>query len=591
MESSSLRIIDLDDGATRTITWDINFPDQQFASMIESQLREKFGVSEEAWVDLIDLANSSLVNITKKELMSINDPVCLCLSSKTDTLAPIKHKEVFQVTFYEKAIGMTVHERQDCVVVHQFKRNSDGSLGAAEKSKRIQANDIIYKVQGQRTLEKSFENALYMLQDTTRPLTIDFFRPFPREGLFAVEFRVTNLNMTISSNDQNIIVTELPMGHRNIIGYAEAHGVRVNDIIHAIDGHILNGCDEYSRAISLLSRKTRPMIIVFRRSQSSAFTQSTVTTSSAASSTPSHQGLVPRFSFASAVAPSPRVGTSRRNSNGSTMSSVVGDSMLLEDMLDYCEVLAIDGIVSCKEARILKEMIVATRPDLLCAIRRNNRNAIVAIVRSPAMRIWDHLLKTRENILLAGPVSLNRKKRYHMLLTDHERILFINKETNLLEDEIMCSHIVTVSSRSKSGELHISTLKQEYVLIDNFIGAVIWVRAILPFTCTQGYLKVSSTRRLFGSKRRYFVLRRNELTGYKKEQMVHSSDAKSSTIDLKNAKIEVTDPKGFTFAITTPEIAKAGKKLILIASTAREFNKWTAAFDMLQKGTVKALSS
>ncbi|EGZ25607.1 hypothetical protein PHYSODRAFT_359506 [Phytophthora sojae] len=491
--SCSIRVIDLDDGSVRAISWDPNVPDQVFESLVESQLRAQFGVSDEAWVDLIDTANSSLVHITKDVLSNVKDSLCLCLSPKTEALAPMKTSEVFEVVFQDRALGMTIREHNESVIVNHFKRKPDGALGEAEASGLIQPNDVIYKVNGARTVGRSYDNVVQMLQTQTRPLSIQFFRPFRREGLFAVEFRGASLNMTITTDDVNVIVKDLPMAHPNIVGYAEAHGVRIFDIIHAVDGEVINGL-EYNRAISLLSRSTRPMVVV----------------------------------------------------------------------------------------EMLKDLVLAMRPDVCSAVKRKNNNAIVAIVRSPFMRLWDSLLKTRESILLAGPVSLKRKKRFHLLLTDHERLLFVNKDTNLLEDEIMCSQIVTVSSRSKYQELTISTSKMDYVLIDNFIGPVIWVRAILPFTCTQGLLKVASSRRFLGSKKRYFVLRGNRLTGYKKESMIHQVGAKSSTISLADATIDITDPRSLSFIITTPEFSQAGKKLILTATSTREYNKWATAFKAQQ---------
>ncbi|DBA03341.1 TPA: hypothetical protein N0F65_004618 [Lagenidium giganteum] len=571
----SIRVIDLDDASTRTISWDPNVPDQVFESLIEAQLREQFGVSDEAWVDLIDLSNSSLVNISKEVLSHVKDTLCLCLSPKTEALAPMKRAEVFEVAFRDRALGMTIRENNESVIVNQFKRRPDGSLGAAEACGKIQLDDVIYKVQGARTVGRSYENVVQMLQTQTRPLVIQFFRPFRRDGLFAVEFRAANLNMTITTDDVTVSVKDLPMAHPNIVGYAEAHGVRINDIIHAVDGEVIRG-GEYSRAVSLLSRPVRPMVVVFARSKVLPPTPSRATTTAATASS--------RFSFASSVAPSPRMGAdSRRGSVCSANSSGWdGENMLVEDMLEFCESLAADGILTPQETDLLKEMVLSMRPDVCCAVKRKNRNAIVAIVRSPTMRIWDHLLKTRESILLAGPVSIKRKKRYHLLLTDHERLLFVNKDSNLLEDEIMCSQIVTVSSRTKYAEINISTSKSEYVLIDNFIGPVVWVRAILPFTCTQGYLKVASSRRFLGSKKRYFVLQGLRLTGFKKESMVHQVGAKSSTVVLNDAQVEVTDPKGFTFAITTPEFSKQGKKLILTAPSGREFNKWISALTALR---------
>ncbi|KAF4320373.1 hypothetical protein BBO99_00004010 [Phytophthora kernoviae] len=559
MGSCSIRVIDLDDGSVRTISWDPNVPDQVFESLVESQLRAQFGVSDEAWVDLIDTANSSLVHITKDVLSNVKDSLCLCLSPKTEALAPMKTNEVFEVMFEDRSLGMTIREHNESVIVNHFKRKPDGSLGQAEACGRIQSDDVIYKVNGARTVGRSYDNVVQMLQTQTRPLSIQFFRPFRRDGLFAVEFRVK----------------DLPMAHPNIVGYAEAHGVRIFDIIHAVDGEVINGL-EYNRAISLLSRPTRPIVVVFARSKIMPPTPGRST-----------GVMTNRFSFASTVAPSPRPSSmdgfgSRRGSGASAMSNVDGENMMVEEMLEFCEGLGNDGLLNPKEVEMLKDMVLTMRPDVCSAVKRRNNNAIVAIVRSPFMRLWDSLLKTRESILLAGPVSLKRKKRFHLLLTDHERLLFVNKDTNLLEDEIMCSQIVTVSSRSKYQELTISTNKMDYVLIDNFIGPVIWVRAILPFTCTQGVLKVASSRRFLGSKKRYFVLRGNSLTGYKKESMIHQVGAKSSTISLSDATINVSDPRGLSFVITTPEFDQAGKKLILTATSSREFNKWVTALNGLQ---------
>ncbi|KAF1334067.1 Pleckstrin domain-containing protein, partial [Globisporangium splendens] len=569
MGTCSIRVIDLDDASTRVISWDPNVPDQVFESLIESQLRAAFGVSDEAWVDLIDTYNSSIVNITKDVLANVQHTLCLCLSPKTEALAPMKRSEVFEVMFTDRALGMTIREHNDSVIVNQFKRTPSGAYGAAEASGKIQIDDVIYKVQGARTVGRSYDTVVQMLQTQTRPLAIQFFRPFERNGLFAVEFRGTSLNMTITTDDVNVIVKDLPMAHPNIVGYAEAHGVRQFDIIHAVDGEIIRGL-EYNRAIALLSRPTRPMVVVFARSKMSPQTPSRST-----------GVMTSRFSFASTVAPSPR--GSRRGSTSSALSGGDGESMLVEEMLEFCEGFATDGTLTVKEVDGLREMVLSMRADVCSAIKRKNRNAVVAIVRSPTMRIWDNLLKTRESILLAGPVTLKRKKRYHLLLTDHERLLLVNRDTNLLEDEIMCSQIVTVSSRTKFQELLISTPKAEYVLVDNFISPVIWVRAILPFTCTQGMLKVASSRRFIGSKKRYFVLQGTRLTGYKKESMVHQVGAKSSSIMLTDATIE-SDPKALTFAINAPEFQQSGKKLILTAPSSREFNKWITALNALTRG-------
>lgn len=59
--------------------------------------------------------------------------------------------------------------------------------------------------------------------------------------------------MTVTTDDVIVVVKDLPMAHPTIVGYAEAHGVRISDIVHAVDGDVMNGL-EYHRAISLLSR-------------------------------------------------------------------------------------------------------------------------------------------------------------------------------------------------------------------------------------------------------------------------------------------------------------------------------------------------
>ncbi|RLN71236.1 hypothetical protein BBJ28_00007028, partial [Nothophytophthora sp. Chile5] len=392
--SCSIRVIDLDDGSVRTISWDPNVPDQVFESLVEAQLRAQFGVSDEAWVDLIDTANSSLVHITKDVLSNVKDSLCLCLAAKTEALAPMKTNEVFEVSFNERALGMTIREHNESVIVNHFKRQSNGALGAAEACGRIQSGDVIYKVQGARTVGRSYDNVVQMLQTQTRPLCIQFFRPFRRDGLFAVEFRGASLNMTITTDDVNVIVKDLPMAHPNIVGYAEAHGVRMFDIVHAVDGEIINGL-EYNRAISLLSRSTRPMVVVFARSKMMPPTPGRST-----------GVMTSRFSFASTVAPSPRTSNmdgigSRRGSGCSAMSGVDGESMLVEEMLEFCEGLGTDNVLNAKEVELLKELVLSMRPDVCSAVKRRNKNALVAIVRSPFMRIWDSLLKTRESILLA----------------------------------------------------------------------------------------------------------------------------------------------------------------------------------------------
>ncbi|TMW65841.1 hypothetical protein Poli38472_003606 [Pythium oligandrum] len=583
--AGSIRVIDLDDASTRVISWDPNIPDQAFESFIDAKLRHEFGVTDEAWVDLFDPVNACPVHISKEVLSRVTHSLCLCLSPKTpEALAPMKKKEVFEVLFQERALGMTIREHNESVIVNELKRRPDGSMGAAEASGKIHCGDVIYKVQGSRTVGRSYDAVVQMLQTQVRPLSIQYFRPFPREGLHAVEFRTASLSMTITTDEYNVIVKDLPMAHPNMIGYAEAHGVRIGDIIHAVDGEIIRGV-EYNRAVSLLSRPTRPMVVVFARNK---FIPPTPTRSTAVLSNGS------RYSFASSTMPSPRPGRSstfeqsRRPSTGSAYSGGDGESMLVEDMLEYCEGLGAEGILTPAEVEIMSKMVLSMRPDLCCAVKRKNQNAVLAILKSPTLRSWDHLLKTHESILLAGPVAVRRKKKYHFVLTDHERLLFINKDTNLLEDEIMCSQIVTISSRSKFSELVITTSKNEYVIFDNFVGPVIWVRAILPFTCTQGVLKVASSRRFLGAKKRYFVLQGHKLTGYKKEQMMHQIGADSNSIMLHDATVEVTDPRTYTFSITTPELSKVGKKLVLTAPSSREFNKWVAALNGLRANAAPA---
>lgn len=585
MATCSVRVIDLDDGSVRAIAWDPRVPDQVFESLVETQLRAQFGVSDEAWVDLIDPANSALVNITKDVLgraAAADRALCLCLSPKTEALAPMKAREVFEVAFDSPSLGMTIREQSESVVVNQFKRGADGSAGPAERAGVIRPGDVIYKVQGARTVGRSYENVVQMLQTPARPLVLQFFRPTRRDGLYAVEFRGQSLNMTITTDDVHVIVKDLPMAHPNIVGYAEAHGVRIHDAVHAVDGEVINGV-EYNRAISLLSRPTRPMVVVFARAQRSVPPPTPTRSAGIGSGAMTPMGRASRFSFASTVAPSPRPSAfgGRRGSGASALSYMDGEGMLVEDMLEFCDTLSSENVLNGKEVDLLREMVLAMRPDVCAAVKRQNRNAIVALVRSPFMRIWDGLLKTRETILLAGPVSIKRKKRFHLLLTDHERLLFVNKDSNLLEDEVMCQQIVTVSSRTKHHELIVSTSKHEYVLVDNFIGPAIWVRAILPFTCTQGTLKVASSRRFLGSKKRYFVLQGKRLTGYKKESMVQQVGAKSSSIMLNDATVEA-DARGLTFVLSTPEFVQAGKKLILTAPSTREFNKWLTAFNALR---------
>jgi hypothetical protein len=582
----SVRVIDLDDASSRLISWDPNVPDQAFESLIDAKLRYEFGITDEAWVDLFDAVNACPVHISKSVLSNIQHSLCLCLSPKTaEALAPMKRSEIFEVVFHERALGLTIREHNESVMVNELKRRPDGLPGAAEASGRIFPGDVIYKVQGSRTVGRSYESIVHMLQTPSRPLSIQFFRPFPREGLHAVEFRGPSLNMTITTDDFNVIVKDLPMPHHNIIGYAESHGVRVGDVIHAVDGEIIRGTD-YPRAVGLLSRPNRPMVVVFARSK---YTPPTPTRSTAVLSSG-------RFSFASSSMPSPRpsrgsmADSVRRPSACSAVSmGLSNDSMPVEEMLEYCEGLGAVNILSPEEIDIVSRMVLAMRPDLCSAVKRKNQNAIVAIVRSPMMRMWDHLLKTHESILLAGPVSVKRKKRYHLLLTDHERLLFVNKDTNLLEDEIMCSQIVTISSRSKHGEIVITPVnsRSDIVIQDNFIGPAIWVKAVLPFTCTQGYLKVDGSRRFIGSKKRYFVLQGNKFTCFKKEQLVHQIGGASSSMVLTDATVELSDPIHFSFSISTPELVKVGKKLKLTAPSQREYNKWVAAFNAM-RGNVAA---
>ncbi|GLE04419.1 hypothetical protein PINS_up013361 [Pythium insidiosum] len=404
----SVRVIDLDDASTRVITWDASVPDQAFESLIDAKLRQAFGVTDEAWVDLFDTVNACPVHISKEVLSNITHSLCLCLSPKTpEALAPMKTSEIFEVVFTDRALGMTIREHNESVIVNELKRRPDGSPGPAEASGKIQTNDVIYKVQGSRTVGRSYDAVVQMLQTQVRPLSIQFFRPFVREGLHAVEFRGPSLNMTITTDDYNVIVKDLPMAHHNLIGYAESHGVRIGDVIHAVDGEIIRGL-EYNRAVSLLSRPHRPMVVVFARSK---FTPATPSRSTAVLSAGGG-----RFSFSSSTMPSPRRGSTfdggRRQSAGSaySMGMTENDSMLVEEMLEYCEGLGAEGTLTAEEVDIVNKMVLAMRPDLCSAVKRKNKNAVVAIVRSPMMRMWDHLLKTHESILLAGPVSIKRKK-------------------------------------------------------------------------------------------------------------------------------------------------------------------------------------
>ncbi|ETI39309.1 hypothetical protein F443_15097 [Phytophthora nicotianae P1569] len=161
-----------------------------------------------------------------------------------------------------------------------------------------------------------------------------------------------------------------------------------------------------------------------------------------------------------------------------------------------------------KEVEIPKEMVLAMRRNLCSAVDCKNNNVIVANVRSPFMRLCDSLLKTREHFT-GGACVAQAQETLHLLLTDHE------------QDEIMRFLIVTVSSRSKYQAFTISTSKTDCGLIDNFIGPQAGFRA----TC-------------------------NRFTGYKKESMIQQVGAKSSTIFLKNAKIEISGPRNLTYAGT-----------------------------------------
>ncbi|ETO68061.1 hypothetical protein F444_15079, partial [Phytophthora nicotianae P1976] len=125
----------------------------------------------------------------------------------------------------------------------------------------------------------------------------------------------------------------------------------------------------------------------------------------------------------------------------------------------------------------------------------------------------------------------------------------------------MCFLIVTVSSRSKYQAFTISTSKTDCGLIYNFIGPVIY----------QAFPRVQQAG---------FRATCNRFTGYKKESMIQQVDAKSSTIFLKNAKIEISGPRNLTFIVTTPELSQAGKKFILTATSTREFNKWITALQV-----------
>ncbi|KAG9406398.1 hypothetical protein AC1031_002717 [Aphanomyces cochlioides] len=610
---TSIRIIDLDTGASRHVSWDPSVPDDMFETVFESTLREVFGITDDSWVDLIDLNTSSLVPMSKHSFYNLTTktpeaPLVLTLSPKTETLAPLKKDDIIEVSFPDRSLGITIRDfHRDNVVVNAFRSNADGTMGYAESTGVIALGDIVYKVGGVRAIGRQYDSVIQMLQTPIRPLSVHFFRPRMREGLYAVEFTSASLNMTITCDDERVLVSRLPQTLPNVMGFAESRGVRIGDSIHAIDGNVLNG-PEYARAVSLLKRSVRPLVVVFwRASVQPQFTlqaetpRSSAHRNSAASwSAPSPQPS-PRMSVSKiprahsqkdmTVQPSPSGGFNAQYdaySNNMTGhgGSLFGEGMSMADMMDYCDTVASIGVVTHQEASILKDMLVAGRGDLASAIRHRNKNAIVALVRSPTMHLWDQLLKTRERVVLAGPVSSKKTKRYHLILTDHERLLFVNKTTNALEDEVLCSHIVTVSSRSKLQEVIITTAKSEYVLLDSFIGPSVWVRAILPFTHTQGYLKVDHGG-LLGSKKRYFILKNELLSEYKKD----TASDKPATVSLRECNVRVVDAKAFKFEISTPELTKQGRKISLAAPSAREYNKWIAslqAFQMVQQGNVMA---
>lgn len=595
-----IRVIDLDTGRIEPIAWGPEIPESAFELFIETQIRSIFEVTDEAFVDLVDLGTQTIIPMQKQAFAKVQqNPLCLCLSPKTNALAPLKKYEIHEVQFRHQTLGMSIRKEDGQVVVNRFKRGENGSPGEAELTGTIALGDIIYRVQGERTLGKSYEAIIQMLQIPIRPLRIEFFRPLDRTGLYAVEFKGEALNLTISSRDEDVIVKSLPQSHPNIMGYAEARGVRPGDIIHAINGEIIHSY-EYSRAVSLLRSPERPLVVVFARSSRPITYGSTPGASPARTS---------RFSFASSVAPSPSRSTDIQSMKSfqhpsrsadiqsmksfqhpslasrtsfhlsSAVSSVPTseDNMSIDDMLEYLNFLCADELITEEENAILREMVLNARSDLCSAIRHKRNNAIVAIVKSPRMKVWNHLLKAKENIVLAAPVTMKRNKRVHLVLTDLERLLIISKEKNKLKEEIACSDIVTVSSRSKYSELCLDTKKGSYVLIDHFIGPSIWVRAILPFTCTQGYLKVASSKRLFGPKKRYFVLQEQQLLGYKKESAASDQSSKKKSMKLVDATVEINDSKNFTFSIITPEMKRENKRLTLIAPNAREFNKWLGA--------------
>ncbi|RHY24196.1 hypothetical protein DYB32_008949 [Aphanomyces invadans] len=603
---TSIRIIDLDSGASRHVSWDPSVADDVFESVFEGTLRNTFGITDDSWVDLIDLNTSSLVPMSKHSFFQLTTktpeaPLVLTLSPKTEALAPLKKDDIVEVSFPDRSLGITIRDyHRDNVVVNAFRPNSDGTMGYAQSTGLISLGDVVYKVGGVRAIGRQYDSVIQMLQTPIRPLSVHFFRPRMREGLYAVEFTAPALNMTITCDDDRVLVSRLPQSIPNVMGFAESRGVRIGDSIHAIDGNILNG-PEYARAVSLLKRSTRPLVVVFWRASvqpqylmqylenstpKSSSQRHSVASWSAPSPTPSPRPSLQKvvkgpFNLKEPHSPGSYDAYNNNMTATGQGGSLFGDSMAIADMMDYCDTVASVGVVTMPEASILKDMLAAGRGDLASAIRHRNKNAIVALVRSPTMHVWDQLLKTRERVVLAGPVASKKSKRYHLILTDHERLLFVNKNTNALEDEVLCSHIVTVSSRTKLQEVIISTTKTEYVLLDSFIGPSVWVRAILPFTHTQGYLKVdhNPNASLLGPKKRYFLLKNDLLSEFKKDS---TNDKPSHVVSMVHSQVRAIDAKAFKFEITTSTGSSKPVKLSLVAPSAREYNKWMASLQALQ---------
>ncbi|KAF0684056.1 Aste57867_23977 [Aphanomyces stellatus] len=598
---TTIRVIDLDTGASRNVSWDPSVPDDMFEATFEGILRDTFGITDDSWVDLIDLNSSSLVPMSKHSFYQLtsknpNASLVLTLSPKTESLAPLKKDDIIEVSFPDRSLGITIRDyHRDNVIVNAFRSNADGTMGYAQSTGAIALGDVVYKVGGVRAIGRQYDSVIQMLQTPIRPLSVHFFRPRMREGLYAVEFTGASLNLTITSDDDRVLVSRLPTSIPNVMGFAESRGVRIGDSIHAIDGNVLVG-NEYARAVSLLKRAARPMVVVFWRASvhpqyfpqsetpKSSVHRNSVASWSAQSPQPSPRASIPRMvKSPPMVAPSPHGGVNpqydsyNQNLTGQGSSSLFGDGMSMSDMMDYCDTVGAVGVVTQQEVAILKDMLTAGRGDLASAIRHRNKNAIVALVRSPTMHLWDQLLKSRERVILAGPVATKKTKRYHLILTDHERILFVNKTTNMLEDEILCSQIVTVSSRTKVQEVILTTPKSEHVLIDSFIGPSVWVRAILPFTHTQGYLKVDENS-ILGSKKRYFILKNDLLSQYKKD----TATDKPSVLSLRGCTLRIVNAKTFIFELSTPDLTKQGRKLMLTAPSAREFNKWVASLQAFQ---------